>query len=381
MGTNNRQRRQEKQRRRDRRRAERGQAPTCPGGVRYRAEEMPTDLLVKVAAMAVEDEDQERASASLAAVMARPDARRSTAQVLDEMLGQLSDHGWETVLVANVVRRRLGGRHAKLIGGQLDGGDDVPPAIEVLAVLMRLPALPALPAPVKIDAAHARILAKVRGLLAKAESTTFPDEAEALSAKAQELMARHAIDQALASAASRIESPGGRRIPLDDPYADAKSLLLAAVARANRCQAVHVVGLAHSTVLGFESDLAAVEVLFTSLLVQANKAMLAAGRNDRRSRQRGFRSSFLSAYANRIGQRLEASTAAEVAGADADHDGRLLPVLTARTDVIDEAVSAMFGDRLTARETRISDHRGWVAGHAAADLATLAAGPEVHAAR
>ncbi|WP_017570470.1 DUF2786 domain-containing protein, partial [Nocardiopsis halotolerans] len=40
-------------------------------------------------------------------------------------------------------------------------------------------------------------LARVRALLAKAESTEFPSEAEALSARAQELMARHSIDRAL----------------------------------------------------------------------------------------------------------------------------------------------------------------------------------------
>ena len=35
-----------------------------------------------------------------------------------------------------------------------------------------------------------KVLGRVRALLAKAESTTFPEEAEALTAKAQELMAR-----------------------------------------------------------------------------------------------------------------------------------------------------------------------------------------------
>lgn len=55
------------------------------------------------------------------------------------------------------------------------------------------------------------------------------------------------------------------------------------------------------------SDLDAVELLFTSLLVQATTAMLAAGsRQDAhgRSRTRSFRQSFLAAYAQRIGERL-----------------------------------------------------------------------------
>jgi hypothetical protein len=69
-----------------------------------------------------------------------------------------------------------------------------------------------------------------------------------------------------------------------------------------------------------------------------------------------------------------------VAGADNGSGGRLLPVLAARTDAVDDAVDAMFGDRLVAMETRIRDSHGWVAGHAAADLADLAVGPEVRAA-
>jgi hypothetical protein len=38
----------------------------------------------------------------------------------------------------------------------------------------------------------------VRALLAKAEATKFPEEAEALSAKAQELMSRYSLHQAVA---------------------------------------------------------------------------------------------------------------------------------------------------------------------------------------
>ena len=45
-----------------------------------------------------------------------------------------------------------------------------------------------------------RALRRIRGLLAKAESTDFPEEAEALTAKAQELMTRHAVDAALLEA-------------------------------------------------------------------------------------------------------------------------------------------------------------------------------------
>jgi hypothetical protein len=56
-------------------------------------------------------------------------------------------------------------------------------------------------------------------------------------------------------------------------------------------------------VIGFPADLDAVELLFTSLLVQANTAMLRAGaKRDQygRSRTRAFRQSFLMSYAIRM---------------------------------------------------------------------------------
>ena len=51
--------------------------------------------------------------------------------------------------------------------------------------------------PAEVSEADAKALARVRGLLAKAEATQFPEEAESLSAKAQELMSRYSLHQAI----------------------------------------------------------------------------------------------------------------------------------------------------------------------------------------
>ena len=67
------------------------------------------------------------------------------------------------------------------------------------------------------------------------------------------------------------------------------------------------------TVVAHADDLDAIDMLFTSLLVQATRAMLAKGpHEDRfgRSRTRSFRQSFLVAFAGRIHERLVAATAA-----------------------------------------------------------------------
>ncbi len=232
--------------------------------------------------------------------------------------------------------------------------------------------------------ADERVLSKIRALLAKAESTEYPDEAEALSARAQELMAKYSIDQALLAARSgQRDKPGGRRLVIDNPYEEPKASLLQTIAAANRCRTVWHRELGLSTVVGFPADLDAVEILFTSLLVQANSAMVREGaKRDAhgRSRTRAFRQSFLISYAVRIGERLaEAAGNAEQAAAAESPRHDLLPVLAARHRAVDDAVDAMFGDSLVerGRSARALDSEGWYSGRAAADLATLHAREQV----
>ncbi|NEE50837.1 DUF2786 domain-containing protein, partial [Streptomyces sp. SID8455] len=120
--------------------------------------------------------------------------------------------------------------------------------LELYRLLLRLPAIePVGPVPgTAADHLHRppapgepRMLTRIRALLAKAEATGFPEEAEALTSKAQELMARHSIDEALIAARTRsTETPGACRIGVEPPYESAKAILLDAVASANRCRAV-----------------------------------------------------------------------------------------------------------------------------------------------
>jgi hypothetical protein len=263
-------------------------------------------------------------------------------------------------------------------------------AVQTVALVRSLPRLPRLgPVPGEAPAvpdprsrvgrrtggdagADPRVLRKVTSLLAKAESTNFPDEAEALTAKAQELMTRHAIDQAHFDA-KRGDSPrlGGRRVGIDDPYAGARYLLLSAVARANRCRAVWTKQWGFSTVFGDEGDLDAVELLYTSLLVQATRAMVAERRPAATSGggTRSFRQSFLVAFAGRIGERL--SDAAEAVTADeATRSTALVPLFAARREAAELALKEAFPE---TRTTRMSarNAEGWHAGMRAADAAQL----------
>ena len=255
----------------------------------------------------------------------------------------------------------------------------------VLRTLVRIDAL--LPPPSRWGAprsrptlnpgpADERPLRRIRGLLAKAESTEFPDEAEALTAKAQELMTRHSVDAALLAAGP---APAGgpavetRRVHVRDPYVRAKMQLLGAVAEANDVRVVWYSGLGIANLIGIRADVAAVELLFTSLLLQVAQAVSAAERSQgHRSASRSFRRSFLLGYAHRIRERLLAARQRATTEAAAQHGVDVLPVLRSRQAAVEQRAAELF-PRVRATRSRASlDAGGWFAGREAADRADVA---------
>lgn len=322
----------------------------------------------------------------------------------EEFVATAWQRGWQPADVVRLVRRELDDGHVRLAAGLIraQAGRDRPrghrwaaqlealpqdPArdgdrfshatavLQLYRLLLRLPALEPLEEPRREHGpAASRMLTRIRALLAKAEATGYPEEAEALSAKAQELMARHSVDEALlAAAAPAPDAPGACRIGVEPPYEQAKAMLLDAVATANHCRAVWNEPLGFSTVVGFEADLEAVELLHTSLLVQATHAMTkaeAAQRAGGRKRTKTFRQSFLAAYAHRVGDRLAA-----VAETQVTQD--LLPVLATREVAVTDRLERMFPETTTTRLRGVTDAAGWTEGARAADEAQVRARPRL----
>lgn len=347
---------------------------------------------------------------------ADPSADAGLARRGQEMIRRAWERGWQPADVLRLVRRDLDEPHVRLAAAliraetrtyapdrlparwpaQLAALDAHPAwrapdrfthATAVLALyrlLLRLPPIepvgPAPGTPVHLPPPHPgdepRALTRIRALLAKAEATGYPQEAEALTAKAQELMARHSVDEAMLAARTHATGvPGACRIGVDAPYETAKAILLDAVAGANRCRAVWNEAFSFSTVVGFDSDLEVVELLHTSLLVQGTSAMTRAEAGQRaggRKRTKTFRQAFLMAYAQRMGVRLEAA-AAPVTHSGAD-GGALLPVLAARDVAVTDRAERMFPETSTTRVRGVRDGEGWAQGAAAADRARVAHG-------
>ncbi|MFC0864260.1 DUF2786 domain-containing protein [Sphaerimonospora cavernae] len=436
MGKANRERRRAKEKERKRRRQgpsdQTGDAWGFPGWrPQPSAEEIVAGLLSAALDARLDGDDGQfsRYAAALAETPAelRPAVDRMLLGVLNQNVTFAWRNGWQPTDVIRLVGRELGARHVRLatdaIASEMcayapatvderwldqlaaldakvwwqrddeylrEDGDRlgmVTCALQVISLLAGLPRLERLcplPGTARRTARPAgravdeRMLARVRALLAKAESTEFEAEAETFTAAAQSLMSRYSIDAALLAAEtedrSAADGPEGRRLGIDAPYEAPKAVLLDVIAKANHCRSVWSRRLGFATVLGFPADLAAVEVLFTSLLVQATTAMrLAGSRRDvlGRSRTRSFRQSFLAAYAQRIGERLSEVAGEAVRQAAAETGKDLLPVLAARDRVVEEKVEKMFPDLNMVGAGSINNREGWLSGRAAADQAVL----------
>lgn len=216
----------------------------------------------------------------------------------------------------------------------------------------------------------------VRKLLAKAEGAGTPAEAETYTAKAVELMARHGIDAALLGAADPgRDEIGMQRIAMDDPYSAGKARLLAWTAGALRCRAV-----LHSayggkvravTVFGFASDRERVELLYTSLLLQATAQLVALRPPWPGESVAAFRRSWLYGFADEVRRRLVAAeerAAREHTPSPAADGSGLALVLADRHDRVERAYTEAFPRLGPARRTTFSGsgfHQGAEAGRRA----------------
>ena len=335
---------------------------------------------------------------SLAAPEVRDVVNREAADLLSEAAACARAHHWHPDEVIRQAQRSKGLSKAArevvaaAVGGAtqrglpLDGDARVRALACVLAAaafLSDLPAVTLVQTPQSVDDPdQLRMLEKVRALLAKAESTEFEEEAHAFTAKAQELMALYAIDEAVLHRDDDPANPMAAqavRIAVDEPYATPKAMLLGVIARANRARSVWSGHYGFATVFGSEGDLRAVEMLYTSLLLQAVGAMQRAGSQVNalgRNRTKSFRHAFLLAFGDRIGERLRAANRAAEEAAMHEHGPALLPVLASRAEAAERARDAAF-PALGRMRASISNADGYVAGRAAADAASIQRGAQL----
>ena len=224
---------------------------------------------------------------------------------------------------------------------------------------------------------------RILALLDKAASTGFEAEAEAATAKAFELMARHHVDEAVLEARRDAREPSRiieDRVDLGrGPYVNGRLALLTHVCDAFSVRCLTSVSptgrVGH--VIGHRADVGRAVLLYTSLHGQAVARMVRARPASRRHLGRPapsvvrFRRAFLFGFASMVSERLaRASTVAAEAGPTST-----AVVLADRTARVDAWVQGTYG-RVSTHRASAPPGAGWKAGEEAggdADLGSTAA--------
>ena len=229
-----------------------------------------------------------------------------------------------------------------------------------------------------------QILTKIRALLAKAESTQFPEEARSYAAKAQELMTKWAIDEAMLRAAQGgndderdLASINQTDIWIDaNEYRGPKLELLGHLVKVNDChwvmyrQQYRMIDGQRKRqfkvgIIGFPDDRKMIEVMFTSLLTQAAQESLRPEVLDTMTSecaQGGHRiawkNSFVTAFARSVGARLLAIKRATEQQASVQYGENPLAMVLVRKDSLVERKFKEMYPKL--RKCKASSHANFV---------------------
>lgn len=209
-------------------------------------------------------------------------------------------------------------------------------------------------------------LEKIRALLAKAEGTHFPGEAKAFSEKAQELMSKWAIDDAMLRASKPDEGRGSidqSTIWIDaNEYRAPKIQLLNHIAIINDCKIVlyrqQYIKLndelepkrrVRVVIVGFAEDREWINTLYTSLMTQASMEYLSSDVQDRlklecphSGHRIAWRNAFMFGYGQAIYRRLIDAKRRAQAQAETQYTGGMAMVLARKDTLVSQAFSNMF---------------------------------------
>jgi hypothetical protein len=203
-----------------------------------------------------------------------------------------------------------------------------------------------------------KLLDRVRKLLAKAEDESVTAaEAQALTAKAAELMAKYGIDRALLAARRpETDRPDSRIVEIYNPWARVQAHLLCGLAAALRCQCILLpAGEGQRVhVFGYASDIERADVLYTSVLIQMWHGLTASEVPARADNVRAWRRSWLLGFAAAVIAKVRAAeqrAEQSVQAAPGSGSSRATLVLADRSLVIRQNVAQAYPATRTARVT------------------------------
>ncbi len=221
----------------------------------------------------------------------------------------------------------------------------------------------------------------IQKLLAKAERAGTEEEGAAFFAKAEELMTKWAIDDAMLRSINKLEQDKleTRNYGWTSSYWNADAVLMSQIAMAHGVKMLTAKWAKYVVLIGFASDIDDVLTLFTSLIVQSV-----------RFAQQGFkeqypngtaawmtamdkhvwRRSFREGFAYRVGERLREIKAKATTESRATHGSGMDLVLVSKKEQVDKYYAEIPKGKGRSTNQR-TDHTGRAAGRAAGDKANL----------
>jgi len=146
-------------------------------------------------------------------------------------------------------------------------------------------------------------ISKIEALFKQAANTPYPEEAATFHAKAQELMTKYQIEEAMLNNRVMTDELTSVDVKINNPYMVDKSILLNAVAKNNFCKVVRYQKFAR--VYGYSNDIKLVIAMYTALEIDMINQMWAAFKEKSEYVSTiSWKKSFFGGYASRINQRL-----------------------------------------------------------------------------
>lgn len=231
--------------------------------------------------------------------------------------------------------------------------------------------------PIVVDEQE-KLFTKIRGLLRQAENTPYEEEANSFIRKAQELMLRYQIDEEAlwASDPNRRQKVEQTNFKIADktPGAQYRRIILSQIAQVSSCRMWYTEGSANSTVAGFPVDLVWVDMLFTSILTQANFKM-AMAQAIQTGNARTFRTNWWAGYCSQISKRINETYAQARADVETSTGASTDLMIRDRRMKVDDYVNSKVSLRSTSyRDSSRYDAGARAAGKQAADTTDISGG-------
>jgi len=222
-----------------------------------------------------------------------------------------------------------------------------------------------------------RVIDKIRGLMAKAESSEYEEERSTFLDKATELMAKHRVDMAMLElAGSKADDPVETRLITLTYQHIPKQGLLAGTCTLFDIHAIRS-GKKNVSLIGHKSDFDMYETLFVGLELQLDRELTKV-QGDYHTATKSVRSSFAKGWVRRVITRMkdhyEKQQEEAIVSSGASESVSL--VLASRSERVEERYQEIYGikPRYSYRRDNIGSHSGYSAGYEAGGRADIGQG-------